>query len=103
MRRTILAILAGPVTTGLALMAGATLNFNVGFYIQEVLAWVLPISWPDPVFVAVLNLAVGMLIALPGVVGAVLLARRRVYPRGHCQRCGYNLMGNVSGRCPECG
>jgi hypothetical protein len=28
--------------------------------------------------------------------------RRRV-PPGHCQTCGYNLTGNVSGRCPECG
>jgi hypothetical protein len=22
---------------------------------------------------------------------------------GHCQSCGYNLTGNTSGRCPECG
>ena len=22
---------------------------------------------------------------------------------GHCQKCGYDLTGNVSGRCPECG
>lgn len=22
---------------------------------------------------------------------------------GHCRRCEYNLTGNVSGRCPECG
>lgn len=28
---------------------------------------------------------------------------RRITPRGHCQRCGYDLTGNVSGRCPECG
>ena len=28
--------------------------------------------------------------------------RRRI-PRGHCQTCGYELTGNVSGRCPECG
>ncbi len=28
---------------------------------------------------------------------------RRRYPPGHCQRCGYDLTGNVSGRCPECG
>jgi hypothetical protein len=28
--------------------------------------------------------------------------RRRI-PPGHCQICGYNLTGNVSGRCPECG
>lgn len=24
-------------------------------------------------------------------------------PPGHCQRCSYDLTGNVSGRCPECG
>ena len=23
--------------------------------------------------------------------------------RGECVRCGYDLIGNVSGRCPECG
>ncbi len=28
---------------------------------------------------------------------------RRPIPPGHCQKCGYNLTGNVSGRCPECG
>ena len=27
---------------------------------------------------------------------------RRARP-GHCPNCGYNLTGNVSGRCPECG
>jgi len=31
------------------------------------------------------------------------LDRRRRFPRGHCQKCGYDLTGNVSGRCPECG
>jgi hypothetical protein len=30
------------------------------------------------------------------------LDRRRI-PAGHCRKCGYNLTGNVSGRCPECG
>jgi undecaprenyl pyrophosphate phosphatase UppP len=24
-------------------------------------------------------------------------------PIGRCQKCGYDLTGNVSGRCPECG
>lgn len=28
--------------------------------------------------------------------------RRRI-PPGHCRKCGYNLTGNVSGICPECG
>ena len=27
---------------------------------------------------------------------------RRIRP-GHCQKCGYDLTGNVSGVCPECG
>ncbi len=27
---------------------------------------------------------------------------RRVRP-GHCASCGYDLTGNISGRCPECG
>ncbi len=33
----------------------------------------------------------------------ILFWRDRRYPPGHCQRCGYDLTGNVSGRCPECG
>lgn len=42
-------------------------------------------------------LAVGLAYAV-----ARWLHRRRC-PPGHCQKCGYNLTGNVSGRCPECG
>jgi len=30
------------------------------------------------------------------------VAGRRMAP-GCCRKCGYNLTGNVSGRCPECG
>jgi hypothetical protein len=35
----------------------------------------------------------------------VLIWRRagRYNPVGHCDKCGYNLTGNVSGFCPECG
>ena len=29
--------------------------------------------------------------------------RRRRLRRGHCEHCGYDLTGNVSGVCPECG
>jgi len=39
-------------------------------------------------------------------VGPWLVARirwRRIVPPGHCQTCRYDLTGNVSGRCPECG
>jgi hypothetical protein len=39
-----------------------------------------------------------------GAVSALLwiLDHRRISP-GHCGKCGYDLTGNVSGRCPECG
>lgn len=38
----------------------------------------------------------------------IYLAVTGLYPRRHgdtrfCRRCGYNLTGNLSGRCPECG
>ena len=35
----------------------------------------------------------------------LLIFRRdaRPIPPGHCQKCGYNLTGNVSGVCSECG
>ena len=29
--------------------------------------------------------------------------RKLRFPSGHCQTCGYDLTGNVSGICPECG
>jgi hypothetical protein len=28
---------------------------------------------------------------------------RRRFPPDHCLRCGYDVTGNVSGVCPECG
>ena len=34
---------------------------------------------------------------------AYLFYRDRRHPPGHCQRCGYDLTGNESGVCPECG
>jgi hypothetical protein len=41
-----------------------------------------------------------VLLAVPT---TLLWYRDRRPPRGHCQRCGYNLVGNLSGTCPECG
>jgi hypothetical protein len=41
-----------------------------------------------------------LIIAIPT---AVLWRRDRRIPPGHCQNCGYNLTGNISGVCPECG
>lgn len=37
------------------------------------------------------------------VVGIPYRVRRRKSPPGHCPDCRYNLTGNESGICPECG
>jgi hypothetical protein len=50
-------------------------------------------------------------VLLPVAIGAILTVAIRVVdrrlsrfaPPGHCSTCGYNLTGNVSGVCPECG
>jgi hypothetical protein len=34
---------------------------------------------------------------------SVMWLFRRIVPSGHCNQCGYDLTGNVSGTCPECG
>ena len=44
-----------------------------------------------------------VLLAAFGVPTLFLWWRDRRYPKGHCQDCGYDLTGNVSGICPECG
>ncbi|MFH1746133.1 MAG: glycosyltransferase family 39 protein [Planctomycetota bacterium] len=43
-------------------------------------------------------------VALPALLAIWLWRRdRRRFPANHCQCCGYNLTGNQSGVCPECG
>jgi len=44
--------------------------------------------------------ATALVVGIPFVVWR---RRNRPKPRGHCQSCGYNLTGNVSGICSECG
>lgn len=45
----------------------------------------------------VMTLPMSFIVGLP----FLLLGPRR-YPAGCCQKCGYDLTGNESGRCPEC-
>ena len=49
-----------------------------------------------------LSLTITSLFMLAGF-GLGALTRRRKFRPGFCESCGYNLTGNVSGRCPECG
>lgn len=60
----------------------------------QVATFLLVPSWLIAIFPLV-----GSLIALRKVRNKRQLKRRS----GHCQRCGYDLTGNLSGVCPECG
>jgi len=42
------------------------------------------------------------LFAMPGMLAIIFVRPPRLQP-GHCKTCGYNLTGNVSGKCSECG
>ena len=44
-----------------------------------------------------------LLISIPLTYLLFRLDRRKWHPPGHCQSCGYDLTGNVTGKCSECG
>ena len=74
-------------------------------FVKKPLTWLGPMRL-DAVFVPYWMLAAGAS-AIPLARG-VLLGRRQWARRGKvlvgcCRRCGYDLTGNVSGVCPECG
>jgi hypothetical protein len=57
-------------------------------------AIVYPIGWFIPLWMPLGALAIPT--------ATLWLLDQRV-PENHCRNCGYNLTGNVSGVCPECG
>ena len=93
------------VVVGAAVVAATVRLFIVPVSVAAatVCAVVLPGLVSEDTFNVASDLAMDAGLALPGVVVAVLIARRRGYPRGCCSRCGYDLTGNESGVCPECG
>lgn len=55
-----------------------------------------------PLFVCVLYPLPAYFVA--AITGAIVQMRlSKVPPPGCCRNCGYDLTGNLSGRCPECG
>ena len=73
-----------------------------GFYAVAAYAIAAGASpWPR-VFVLVVVATLAMLWVLYGPYEAHLLRRERK-AKGLCVACGYDLTGNVSGVCPECG
>ena len=85
-RRVIGAIIAGAVAYVVTVMAFVALKVLGGW-----LTW----DFVDMAILAALS--------LPGAVVAVAVIDIRRHALGDCQRCGYDLTGNVSGVCPECG
>lgn len=53
--------------------------------------------------VDVIGLPIWMGVAFLTLIAALLAWRDRPIPHGRCRRCGYDLTGNTSGVCPECG
>jgi hypothetical protein len=51
----------------------------------------------------VIEIPLWMLFFVAALPTACLWWRDRRLPPGHCQRCAYDLTGNTSGICPECG
>jgi hypothetical protein len=61
-------------------------------------------SWRWAAVTTPLWVIVALLLVHPAVAFVLGPVRRRYrYQRNQCIRCGYDLKGNVSGRCPECG
>lgn len=89
--------LAGGLTIGLASRRGAlpiACAFAVGMSFS--VALIAPGLWAKNMFPPLATLPLSPL--------AAWLVYRIGRPRpGCCAKCGYNLTGNVSGLCPECG
>ncbi|MBN1512037.1 MAG: hypothetical protein JXB13_08480 [Phycisphaerae bacterium] len=67
---------------------------------SPVVKWTVNSYGAQSVYVSVPLWFVSLVFAIPT---AILWYLDRRPPKGHCQKCGYNLTGNVSGVCPECG
>ena len=66
----------------------------------------LLVGSPSPLveFIAGSMMAIGFVgFVVVSFVGCAKTRSKPKHPAGHCQRCGYNLTGNLSGICPECG
>ena len=61
------------------------------------------IFWRRSPRIRMLQIPIWLLVLMAAIPTAILWYRDRRPPKGHCQTCGYDLTGNVTGVCPECG
>ena len=98
---------AGPV--GMEIDRGTlVVMYGKVFLVAESVVWAYPqvlrASGQDGVLVVPLWIPIVLMSTYPVLAfirGPVRRWRRR--KKGLCIKCGYNLTGNVSGMCPECG
>ena len=87
-----------------------TQDSDVPFVMLSKLHPVPEYCWPRPAYHSIgayqheliIPLWLPMLVLLIPALWMWWMDRVSIEP-GHCERCGYDLTGNVSGRCPECG
>ena len=86
-----------------SLIMGSDEASTVGFGYAERHPWGLAMwnTWWPSGYIHLPLYAVFLAIAIPTLL--VWRFGRKPPKPGHCAFCGYNLTGNVSGRCPECG
>ena len=77
-------------------------RLSIGWYISERNLYP-PIDWFPVRYRGIIGIPlwiVFVVVTVPSLLGAWLYRKTSL---GHCQNCGYDLTGNVSGVCPECG
>jgi hypothetical protein len=101
-----------PVTSMGVLISGL-----VGWPLFTICGWRVPpatvakitggTTWIFIVVATPINAGIGWIgsyiVCLLALIHCAARYRTPLYPPGHCQRCGYDLTGNESGICPECG
>ncbi len=91
-----------PLVRGVPLPIRPTDPFPVGSHVSQGIGRSLSNRLPFPLDHTGHNIQDWSTAGCCGV-GVVALRHRRRIPPGHCQQCGYDLTGNESGVCPECG
>ena len=100
-RRLILAVLCGSALAAVGVMYWTLPVLGV---VQEVTATIVPALVPLAGWQVATDLIVWGVVTLPGIVIAALIAATgKKHEPNQCRACGYSLLGNTSGRCPECG
>ncbi len=99
----------------LSIRVAASPSVNAALFVSAVLAssavsvgisdYAECVDYLDPYWVILLVVKLAFFFPTSLVCGLAvfLLFKKRRFPIGHCQKCGYDLRTLTHGRCPECG